>query len=68
MKKKYLIGTGIVLVLLAAILLGAGQYMLNYSLRPDNRGKGFGRLMAVYVRHVSLFEVMERQFAKCRCS
>ena len=27
MKKKYLIGTGIVLVLLAAILLGAGQYM-----------------------------------------
>lgn len=37
MKKKYLIGTGIVLVLLAAILLGAGQYMLNYSLRPDNR-------------------------------
>ena len=34
MKKKYLIGTGIVLVLLAAILLGAGQYMLNYSLRP----------------------------------
>ena len=26
MKKKYLIGTGIVLVLLAAILLGAGQY------------------------------------------
>ena len=39
MKKKYLIGTGIVLVLLAAILLGAGQYMLNYSLRPDNRGR-----------------------------
>ena len=39
MKKKYLIGTGIVLVLLAAILLGAGQYMLNYSLRPTT-GKG----------------------------
>ena len=39
MKKKYLIGTGLVLVLLTVILLGASQYMLNYSLRPDNRGR-----------------------------
>lgn len=39
MKKKYLIGTGIALVLLVAILLGASQYMLDYSLRPENRGR-----------------------------
>lgn len=39
MKKKYLIGTGITLVLLIAVLLGASQYMLNYSLRPENRGR-----------------------------
>lgn len=39
MKKKYLIGTGIIFVLLVAILLGASQYMLDYSLRPENRGR-----------------------------
>lgn len=39
MKKKYLIGTGIALVLLVAILLGTSQYMLDYSLRPENRGR-----------------------------
>lgn len=39
MKKKYFIGTGIALVLLVAVLLGASQYMLNYSLRPENRGR-----------------------------
>lgn len=39
MKKKYLIGTGIALVLLVAVLLGASQYMLDYSLRPENRGR-----------------------------
>lgn len=39
MKKKFLIGTGIALVLIVAVLLGASQYMLNYSLRPENRGR-----------------------------
>lgn len=39
MKRKHLIGTGIVLLLLVAILSGGSHYMLNYSLRPDNRGK-----------------------------
>lgn len=34
-----MIGTGVVLVLLTVILLGAGQYMLDYSLTPQNRGK-----------------------------
>lgn len=37
--KKLIIGTGIVLVLLIAILFGASQYMLDYSLRPENRGR-----------------------------
>ena len=37
--KKQLIGTGIVLVLLIAILFGASQYMLDYSLRPENSGR-----------------------------
>ncbi|WP_455673654.1 alpha/beta hydrolase [Phocaeicola sp.] len=38
-RKKLIIGTGITLVLLIAILLGGSQYMLNYSLRPENRGR-----------------------------
>lgn len=36
--KKIALGTGIIIVL-AAILLGASQYMLDYSLRPDHRGR-----------------------------
>lgn len=39
MKKKYLIATGIALVVLVVGLLGASQYMLDYSLRPKNRGR-----------------------------
>lgn len=39
MKKKYIIGIGIVLVLLMATLIGGSQYMLDYSLRPENRGR-----------------------------
>lgn len=37
--KKIAIGTGIIIIVLAAILLGASQYMLNYSLRPEHRGR-----------------------------
>lgn len=41
MKKNKTIafGTGIIIIVLAAILLGASQYMLDYSLRPDHRGR-----------------------------
>lgn len=39
MKKKYLIATGIALIMLVVGLLGASQYMLDYSLRPKNRGR-----------------------------
>lgn len=38
-RKRLIIGTGITLVLLIVVLLGAGQYMLDYSLRPENRGR-----------------------------
>lgn len=38
-KKKLVIRAGIVLVLFIAVLLGTSQYMLDYSLRPENRGK-----------------------------
>lgn len=37
--KKIALGAGIILIVLAAILLGASQYMLNYSLRPEHRGR-----------------------------
>lgn len=38
-RKKLIIGTSVTLVLLIAILLGTSQYMLDYSLRPENRGR-----------------------------
>ena len=38
-RKKMIIGTSCIFVLLIVVLLGASQYMLNYSLRPKNRGK-----------------------------
>lgn len=38
-RKKLIIGIGGVFVLLMIALLGAGQYLLDYSLRPENRGK-----------------------------
>ena len=38
-RKKMIIGTSCIFVLLIIVLLGASQYMLNYSLRPKNRGK-----------------------------
>lgn len=38
MKKKFLIGTGVALVLVFVALL-TGHYMLNYSLRPEHEGK-----------------------------
>lgn len=34
-----IIGTSCIFVLLIIALLGASQYMLDYSLRPKNRGK-----------------------------
>ena len=34
-----IIGTSSIFVLLIIVLLGGSQYMLNYSLRPENRGK-----------------------------
>lgn len=37
--KKLIIGIGITLILLMAALLGTSQYMLDYSLRPENRGQ-----------------------------
>ena len=48
-KKKILIGSGIVLFLLIASLIGGSLYMLNFSLRPINRGKDMGGSMA-YMR------------------
>ena len=39
MKKKLIIGITLAVVLLAAILTGGSLYMIDYSLRPDNRGK-----------------------------
>lgn len=48
-KKKVLIGSGIVLFLLIASLIGGSLYMLNFSLRPINRGKDMGGSMA-YMR------------------
>ena len=38
-RKKMIIGTSSIFVLLIIVLLGGSQYMLNYSLRPENRGK-----------------------------
>ncbi len=38
-RKKLIIGTSCIFVLLIIALLGASQYMLDYSLRPENRGK-----------------------------
>lgn len=39
MKKRIIIGIGLTLLVLAGILAGASLYMVNYSLRPENRGK-----------------------------
>lgn len=39
MKKKILISGGIIALLIVAILFGGSVYMLNYSLRPEHRGK-----------------------------
>lgn len=39
MKKELIIGITLAVVLLAAILTGGSLYMIDYSLRPDNRGK-----------------------------
>lgn len=38
-RKKLIIAISITAILLIAILLGASQYMLDYSLRPQNRGR-----------------------------
>ena len=48
-KKKVLIGSGIVLILLIASLIGGSLYMLDFSLRPVNRGKDMEGSMA-YMR------------------
>lgn len=48
-KKKVLIGGGIVLLLFLASLIGGGLYMLDFSLRPENRGKDMEGSMA-YMR------------------
>lgn len=48
-KKKVLIGSGIVLILLIASLIGGSLYMLDFSLRPVNRGKDMEDSMA-YMR------------------
>ncbi len=39
MRKKILLGIGITLILLVALLGTAGSFMLDYSLSPANRGK-----------------------------
>ena len=38
-RTKMIIGTSCIFVLLIIVLFGASQYMLDYSLRPKNRGK-----------------------------
>ena len=48
-KKKILIRSGIVLILLIASLIGGSLYMLDFSLRPVNRGKDMEGSMA-YMR------------------
>ncbi len=48
-KKKVFIGSGIVLILLIASLIGGSLYMLDFSLRPVNRGKDMEGSMA-YMR------------------
>ena len=42
-KRTIFITCGIVLACIAAILTGGSLYMLNFSLRPDNRGKDMAR-------------------------
>ena len=44
-----IIGTSCIFVLLIIVLLGASQYMLDYSLRPKNQGKEFRKFLAIYV-------------------
>lgn len=39
MKKRITIGTGILLLVLVGLLAGGSIYMINFSLRPENRGK-----------------------------
>ncbi len=39
MKKRIVIVVGIIVLLLAGILAGGSWYMVDYSLRPENRGK-----------------------------
>lgn len=39
MKKRIAIGTGIFLLVLVGLLAGGSIYMINFSLRPENRGK-----------------------------
>lgn len=39
MKKKIFIGIGVTLTVIIAVLTGGSLYMLDYSLRPENRGK-----------------------------
>ena len=48
-KKKALIIGGTTLLLLIGLSIGAGLYMLDFSLRPVNRGKDMGGSMA-YMR------------------
>ncbi len=49
MKKKILLSVSAAVLVVAAALLGGSLYMLNYSLRPDNRGKKMEESMA-YMR------------------
>lgn len=42
MKKRIAIGTGIFLLVLVGLLAGGSIYMINFSLRPENRGKDMG--------------------------
>ena len=49
-KRTIFITCGIVLACIAAILTGGSLYMLNFSLRPDNRGKDMAGSME-YMRN-----------------
>ena len=52
-KRTIFITCGIVLASIAAILTGGSLYMLNFSLRPDNRGKDMAGSME-YMRNTYL--------------
>lgn len=49
MKRKPIVAIGVIALLIAGSILGGSQYMINYALKPDNRGKNMKASMT-YMR------------------